>query len=1162
MVEDILEPLPGGVMADVTKNHHSKPGAPTRMSMSSPRPNQTVFSPRMPLVASEDANFTTEDLLASTPVEYILSTKPLDHKKHAFLVERLRSEGLGSTSVELSWEHRGDSFSLWVVFYDRLGSLGAITSSLGSLGIDILMASTFSTTDGVAVDFFAVDRMDEELAATLRTLIPDALGGRLPSDQNTRRPDRKPDRMHKRRLWVSLRSAARVIPVSILPLRRSKSKSKAVLSAAFRHDYVVHVPGLLPAEVHVSLSTASQHTLSWDDDLHYDLDEGGSSGGAREGARVLPAAQVNLYLFPRIGVFKKDGEVSRDTIKPDGAQLEALYRLIVALAADKDCPFFREPDEVGAMPVHAIAVANTPQAIELTERVVFACPSLLTQVHTKHRLGFPLFTGEGTLHVLVVNQQEKLLCKFIELAMRRDGPFDLSDEQARAAFTSLASGVFFNDMPMRFYGGSPLAYAASFELREAVRALLDTGLVSLNDRSITCPLSGFHPIHAVVASGSTAMYEFLSSELPREMQADSSNLTGVGQLSSLNLQGLAPLALATKLGDHAMVKHILRKQCVIVWIWGPVTAYSMDLDNIDSAGEGGTDMMELVARLDAKKSTRELLLDKFLDGFLHKLYLQKWRLFGRFLHYPRLCVDVTVLGMHVVFAFLRKLNPYDARTTSVLRWLFGCMGSLMLANALFEIHINYLYWKRISETFNAGLHGKKPSKQARRGRSQVLGQVLSLTDLEDVEGQILARALRLRTLMPNLLNFMMSHQTHWFCLSYMLTFIGCTLACSYVEDDPNAIFYDDNATDGSRTDGSASTDVAAFRRMLRTGNRGQTVTTRTVQIPVGYSLLGEALGDASDLTAIMWLCISMAILTGAPHIAGGLFLPYERLNILMITVGKILRQDLLVFMVIFSFFVIEFGLSLFMLYPRSGTIFISQVDAFNLWESALKSILELALTGSPTEIDLTADWSELSVAQMVNFGLFLILYIFYAVLALILLLNLFVAMLSATYVEVNRESTLQSRGAFAQLIMRHELVSSAWGLTSRVGEDKGGGKFTYDFRSCSHLDIEKEDPFAVQKAVEPLAVLEKKFDDLAKLIHQGIHGQKIHGEDEKLHVEKNGVQPLRASSNMLGAALALKKTLRRPDPTGLEGQPAPGLPQVRKRKASLVGKFVGHSPRS
>ena len=1152
-----MEPMPGGVMADITKNPPPEPGAPTRMSMSSPRPNQPVFSPRiLPPGASADANFTTEDLLASTPVEYLLSTKPLDHEKHAFLVERLRSADLDSTSVELSWEHRGDSFSLWVVFYDRLGSLGAITSSLGSLGIDILMASTFSTTDGIAVDFFAVDRMDEELAATLRTLLPNALGGQLPSDQNIRRPARKSDRKPKRRLWVSLQSAARVIPVPILPLRRSKSKSKAVLPAAFRHDYVVHVPGLLPAEVHVSLSTASQHTLSWEDDLHYDL----YVGGALEGARVLPAAQVNLYLFPRISVFNKDGEVSRDTIKPDGAQLEALYRLIVALAADKDCPFFREPDEVGAMPVHAIAVANTPQAIELTERVVFACPFLLTQVHTKHRLGFPLFTGEGTLHVLVVNQQEKLLCRCIELAMRRDGPFDLSDEQARAAFTSLASGVFFNDMPMRFYGGSPLAYAASFELREAVRTMLDTGLVSLNDRSITCPLSGFHPIHAVVASGSTAMYEFLSSELPREMQADSSNLTGVGQLSSLNLQGLAPLALATKLGDHAMVKHILRKQCVIVWVWGPVTAYSMDLTNIDSAGEGGTDMMELVARLDAKKSTRELLLDKFLDGFLHKLYLQKWRLFGRWLHYPRLCVDLTVLGMHVVFAFLRKLNPYDARTTSVLRWLFGCMGSLMLVNALFEIHVNYLYWKRISETFNAGLHGK----HSRLGRSQVLGQLPSLTDLEDVEGRILARALRLRTLVPNLLNFMMSHQTHWFCLSYMLTFIGCTLACSYVEDDPNAIFFDDNATDGS-TAGSASTDVAALRRLLRTGNRGQTVTTRTVQIPVGYSLLGEALGDARDLTAIMWLCISMAILTGAPHIAGGLFLPYERLNILMITVGKILRQDLLVFMVIFSFFVIEFGLSLFMLYPRSGTIFMSQVDAFNLWESALKSILELALTGSPTEIDLTADWSELSVAQMVNFGLFLILYIFYAVLALILLLNLFVAMLSATYVEVNRESTLQSRGAFAQLIMRHELVSSAWGLTSRVGEDKGGGKFTYDFRSCAHLDIEKEDPFAAKKAMEPLAVLEKKFDDLAKLIHQGIHARS-HGEDEKLHVEKNGAQPLRTSSNMLGAALALKKTLRRPDPTGLEGKPAPllapGLPQVRKRNAFLVGKFVGNSPRS
>ena len=40
-------------------------------------------------------------------------------------------------------------------------------------------------------------------------------------------------------------------------------------------------------------------------------------------------------------------------------------------------------------------------------------------------------------------------------------------------------GVFFNEMPMRFYGGTPLAYACCFDLRECVQQMLESGLVSL-----------------------------------------------------------------------------------------------------------------------------------------------------------------------------------------------------------------------------------------------------------------------------------------------------------------------------------------------------------------------------------------------------------------------------------------------------------------------------------------------------------------------------------------------------------------------------------------------------------------------------------------------------------------------------------------------------------
>ena len=40
------------------------------------------------------------------------------------------------------------------------------------------------------------------------------------------------------------------------------------------------------------------------------------------------------------------------------------------------------------------------------------------------------------------------------------------------------SGVFFNEMPMVFYGSTALAYACCFDCRDAIRLLLDSGTVA------------------------------------------------------------------------------------------------------------------------------------------------------------------------------------------------------------------------------------------------------------------------------------------------------------------------------------------------------------------------------------------------------------------------------------------------------------------------------------------------------------------------------------------------------------------------------------------------------------------------------------------------------------------------------------------------------------
>ena len=82
--------------------------------------------------------------------------------------------------------------------------------------------------------------------------------------------------------------------------------------------------------------------------------------------------------------------------------------------------------------------------------------------------------------------------------------------------------------------------------------------------------------------------------------------------------------LAAKLGDRRMFQHLMRCAAVVEWRWGPVTSYMLDLALVDSCGTSGTDVMELIGRLDASHATREMLLEHFMQGFMHDLFLEKW----------------------------------------------------------------------------------------------------------------------------------------------------------------------------------------------------------------------------------------------------------------------------------------------------------------------------------------------------------------------------------------------------------------------------------------------------------------------------------------------------------------------------------------------------------
>lgn len=75
--------------------------------------------------------------------------------------------------------------------------------------------------------------------------------------------------------------------------------------------------------------------------------------------------------------------------------------------------------------------------------------------------------------------------------------------------------------------------------------------------------------------------------------------------------------------------------------------------------------MQLVARAEASRSTTEMLLDPFLNGLLHKFFLEKWRSFGRRLHYARTSLDALILFLLLHLAFGLKESPRNCNVRPV-----------------------------------------------------------------------------------------------------------------------------------------------------------------------------------------------------------------------------------------------------------------------------------------------------------------------------------------------------------------------------------------------------------------------------------------------------------------------------------------------------------------
>mmetsp|Transcript_379 Transcript_379/g.683 ORF Transcript_379/g.683 Transcript_379/m.683 type:complete len:945 (+) Transcript_379:16-2850(+) len=747
------------------------------------------------------------------------------------------------------------------------------------------------------------------------------------------------------------------------------------------------------------INASGQHTIKWAEPI---------------GPSHLPPGEMNLYTFPT-------AVCEGSTRLLDGAELEDLKTVLVSLGTDPGCEMFNTPDAVGALPIHALLVSNSPEAVALSMEIFRGLPSMLSRAHCEGP-----FVGENTLHVLAVNQREDEFVELLKLATDR-----LTREECKSVFTTQAVGIFFDASPMHLYGGTPLAYAATFSLKQAVLTLLNTGLVSLNgdpedptrpDEPMTeasaCVISGFLPLHAVCANGLRHMYDWLIGEgnepggveMPAALKADARIPVGDGRLAytggKFRMAGCSPLQLAAQLGDRKMFAFLLRKQTNILWRWGPVTKYEINLAGIDSAGEGGCDVMEIVGKLGAAKETTQLLLDEFMQGFLHKLYLDKWQLFGATIHYMQLSAHFTYIIVLLLQAFWLKEDPQRVDRT-VLPPLLVFFVTLL---TLFEAKL-FVLWLR-----NHGVN-----------RKQVRGWKLCCADKTAV-----ADVQRWPMFMEGL-KWLLLFQVDLQLISYICCLVA-SLCLVYESLEESAHMHERRLRVGAGSIGGSSGSVGP------SADSG----ISWEQLPLdlgGYGHLGThsltlfffAISACSKTMQIMYLMLT----------------PFPRLGVFMLSVNRMLHNDIVIFMALFSCFIFIFYTMLYIVYPRAGPSFLPEIPSFNNWATALQAMTTLAFLGEPVEITYFEEdvpMGDLTTWQHFNLGCFLVFYVMYVLMCLILLLNLLIAMMGFTFNTVHTQATLEWRIMFARYILRLELLAAELGCFNLfAGESKEDGRHVHSF---------------------------------------------------------------------------------------------------------------------
>ena len=509
-----------------------------------------------------------------------------------------------------------------------------------------------------------------------------------------------------------------------------------------------------------------------------------------------------------------------------------------------------------------------------------------------------------------------------------------------------------------------------------------------------CKLSGMMPLHAVVTCSLQPMYEFLAFELPRKWRVSPDQITLIGKQTSTDSISLSPLQLAAALGDHGFVQHILKHQCEVMWEWGPVTQFALDLTGIDSAGIGGGDIMELIVRTSAKRRTVELLLDSFMNGFIWKLFQEKWVKFGRKIHYVRILIDLLLLlSLAYQTACLKMLADFPdairrARPLSILNLcLIGLCVGIEGRSTLIAVRNNVA----LARTRSSGLTAV---------RNSVLLARKHLHDNGDND-TVSTGEITIGTQARIAVNFIVQHRMQVHLTGYVFATAGCAILLAE-GDSPSA---DEQLS-------SVLWIMQAFALLLLTQCFFSALFQPYESLSILMRTIGKMIrGDVFTFLTIFaanFLAYFLALFTLYPRSGTG-ELPYV---------------------------------------PAFNSLRASLYYMLNL--SILGESLELPL------FDETVFLGNLDNAQIACLFLWTCLYIVWIILSVILMINLLIAMLTNTFDDVFEEATLNARHGFAVAVMKLEVIADSFGMDTKVGTPYKAARHAYIFHAVRRNEAVKD----------------------------------------------------------------------------------------------------------